>query len=98
MSQHPNQFSLLTGPHTGPVVTPCTAQCVNLQTMPPLVQQRLQLRYKQYYTIIRYEVNPTPDHLGAWVQLAGVGERQPDGSRERIPASFFYINSVIWPN
>lgn len=98
MSQQSNPFSVQSEPYTGPVVTPCTAQCINLQAMHPHVLHRLGLRYKQYYTIIRYEVNPTPQHLGDWVQLAGIGKMQPDGSRERIPASFFYINSVVWPN
>ena len=99
MSQHQININLGgTASHSDEVVVPCYAQCINLQTMHPLVRQRLMLQYKKYYVITHHEVNPTPQHLGAWVRLSGVGELQPDGSRERIPASFFYTNSVIWPN
>ena len=93
-----NTFSHQITTADGPVITPCTVTCINLQTMHPLVQQRLNLQYKKFYVMNRYEVNTSPNHFGAWVQLAGVGEVQSNGSREWIPAALFVINSVIWRN
>ena len=85
---------------SGPIETPCYAQCINLQSMHPQLRQRLGLQYKIYYTITRYELDPTKNHLGAWVQLAGVGSTNNLGEWEPewIPANFFFINLVIYPN
>jgi hypothetical protein len=97
MSQQ-NRISLIQTSAPGAIETPCYAQCINLQTMHPDTHKRLALQYKTLYTLIRYELDPTPQHLGAWVQVSGIGKVNADGSREWIPASFFFINSVIWPN
>ena len=85
---------------SGPIETPCYAQCINLQSMHPQVRQQLGLEYKTYYTITRYEVDVSPSHLGAWVQVSGLGSSNNLGQWEPawIPANFFFINLVIWPN
>ena len=101
MTMSQQQINIDLGPaasHSDEVIVPCYAQCINLQTMHPLVQKRLMLQYKKYYVITRHAINPTLSHLGSWVKLQGVGDILPDGSREWIPSSFFYTNSVIWPN
>ena len=74
---------------------PCWAQCVNLHLLPADVRQRLNLAYRQYYIIVRYEDNPTPLHTGAWVRLLDPKTKQLS---EWVAAHFFYINTAIWPN
>ena len=93
MSQ-PFDITNKTGHAPGPIETPCTAQCVNLQQMHPVTLKKLGLFYKQYYVIVRYELDPTPEHLGAWVRL----QHREGYPTDWIPAHFFIINLVIWPN
>ncbi|GAC1605160.1 MAG: hypothetical protein NVS3B25_34480 [Hymenobacter sp.] len=95
---HPLTPARLVVPSPGPVQVPCCATCVNLQTMHPTTLARLGLRYKTYYVLTAYAIDPTPRHLGAWVQVRGVGDYQPDGGSEWIPASFFFLDYIIWPN
>jgi len=98
MSQQINIVSNLTVPASGPIETPCCAKCINLQTMHPATCARLGLQYRKYYTLTAFQIDPTPQHLGAWVRVSGVGQLQADGGREWIPASFFFLDYVIWPN
>lgn len=91
-------FTHLVNSSDGPIITPCTVTCINLQAMGSLVQKRLSLQYKTFYTMMCYGQNPTPDHLGTWVQIAGVGTLFSDGSREWIPAQYFLIDFRFYPN
>ena len=80
-------------PETPPC--PCWAQCVNLHLLPNDVRQQLGLRYKQYYIIVRQRNSPNAQQPGPHVQLLDPKTKELSAW---LPASFFIINTAMWPN